>query len=193
MEIQPKRKNRLKLEIVLADLKSGLSAKQIAERYGVPYSSVRNFCSKHGISLKGLSHYKNLRADIFALKQSLILNEITRQTVGEASLRDKMMAFNILYNAERLARGLSTENVNLAALTNSVVKIDEEIKTLEQKIYEKYSQEIKYLNEEEKKILNFNDPPKEEIPAEDQNFIIQTIEKFNAEEEQEKRIVKDED
>jgi len=126
----PKGKGVLKLQLIIAELKSGKTTKQIADHYGVTPRAVSDMCNRHGFKLRDLQAYKEHKADLLAFKQSQILDAMGKDKIKEASLRDQATTFNILNNAEKLERGQATSNVNINALTADISAVDAEIDKL---------------------------------------------------------------
>ena len=102
---------KTKAVIALAKRKPELSQRELAKETG--YS--RNFVAK---ALANVSDYKEeielfrkQRGDILDDKQRLILAAIDSKKVGEAKLRDLAVSLGVLFDKNRLERGLSTNNI----------------------------------------------------------------------------------
>lgn len=102
---------------VMAHLQAGLTPEQIAKVYSVSESGVRDFLSRNHISLMALKNWKRNNADLLALKQAQIVEAMTDEKIGGASLRDQAGALASLNNVERLARGQSTQNIDILEVT----------------------------------------------------------------------------
>jgi len=91
----------------------GLSHEQIGKVVGCTASNVTKRLQVAGIA--SLRHFKANRGDIFAATQGRILNSITDKDIKSASLLQRLTAIGILYDKERIERGLSTENISIHA------------------------------------------------------------------------------
>lgn len=130
---KPRGKN-INVAMVVSELKSGKTEKQIAAENGYATVSLRRALYKAGIHYRDLKHWQNVKADIMAMKQSMILESITDTDVKKASIRDRLTGFNILHHAERLERGQATENVNVATINRDLEVLDAEERRLKQQL-----------------------------------------------------------
>jgi hypothetical protein len=64
--------------------------------------------------------YVQQRANILAAKQINILESVDDKRLADATLNNLAFAFTQLYNAERLERGLSTENIDIRSQVLSI-------------------------------------------------------------------------
>ncbi len=64
--------------------------------------------------------------------QRKIIKSITASDIKEAKLKDRVVAFGVLYDKERLERGLSTENIAYdgRTITAELTAITKEIEQL---------------------------------------------------------------
>lgn len=131
---KPGRAPKIPIALLIAEFKSGKTAVQIANQYGVTPETVWGMCRKHGFSVKSLQAYKAQKADLLAFRQSQLLEAMSPEKIMGASLRDQATTFNILHNAERLERGQSTNNLSWAGLTDELGDVDAQIVLLEAKI-----------------------------------------------------------
>ena len=92
----------------------GLSITDTAKLLNSSKSNISTRLSKAGYKPNYLKLYKNHRADILSSYQQIILNSITPEDLKKAGLSQKMMAYGVLYDKERLERGQSTENIAYA-------------------------------------------------------------------------------
>ena len=93
-------------------LKKGLSYTQIGKLLGIHHSAVCRLIQRHGLNPVEDECYKKNRADILVSKQRLLLNNVTVAAVKKMPVRDNIVSFGILYDKERLERGLSvTEGI----------------------------------------------------------------------------------
>jgi transposase len=105
-----------------------MNNKEIAKITGRDTSSVYRALKNYGIDTKKVNTYKKLKADILAGTQGRIIEAISDEDLTKAGLRDKAIAFGVLYDKERLERGQSTQNISLA---NVVERMDKKFRTQE--------------------------------------------------------------
>lgn len=100
-----------KIDIVdIVDLKKrGLSPGAAAKVLGCSKYNVQKRYKKIETEVAELGNFKELRADILAIKQKRIINAIDKNCIQKASLRDKVISFGVLYDKERLERGKGLE------------------------------------------------------------------------------------
>lgn len=143
LETKPKitKRTKIPMPLLIAELKAGKTARQIAEQYGVTPETVWGMCRRQGFSVKTLETYKAQKADLLAFRQNQILEAMTPEKILGASLRDQATTFNILHNAERLERGQSTNNLSFGAITGELGEVEAQIAVLEAKLKVKTAKE----------------------------------------------------
>ena len=100
------------IETIIELRKKSLSTRQIAKILGCDHSNIVRRLNAYKAELQGIEPFKRNRADIFAVVQSKIINNITEKDIQKASLLQKTTAISQLYDKERLERGLSvTEGI----------------------------------------------------------------------------------
>ena len=129
-----KRPTKIPLALVIAELKSGKTVKQIATTYDVTPETVWGMMRRQGFSIRSLQAYQATKADLLAFRQSQVLEAMDHEKITQASLRDQATTFNILHNAERLERGQSTNNINVASLNMELAEVERQIEELESKM-----------------------------------------------------------
>ena len=135
---QPNIPNNLHKGIPLYDIidcinNKGLSITDTAKLLNTTKSNVSVRLSKAGFKPNYLQLYKDHRADILSSYQQLILNSITPEDLKKAGLSQKMMAFGVLYDKERLERGQSTENIAYADMAKAQAIVQDKIKSFQEK------------------------------------------------------------
>ena len=80
---------------------------------------------RHGIDSEALTEYKEHRADLLAGIQRTILGHMDEDRLKKASAKDLTVAYGILYDKERLERGLSTQNTAVL-MASAVMAADEQ-------------------------------------------------------------------
>lgn len=108
---------------VLANINAGLTCQEIAKLYGVGEAAVRSFCSRNGLSLRDIKNWRRTRADLLSVKQSQMLEAMTPEKMERASVRDLAGAMVGLHGIERLERGQSTSNIDLAETLGSIADL----------------------------------------------------------------------
>jgi len=112
-----------------------LSLPQIAKIQGVSKQAVHKrlqaFLPNDSTEL-----FKNNRADILAAAQLKIITQIDKPRLKKAGLRDLVVSAGILYDKERLERGLSSHNVSYNVITEQLQKIDDEEADLRRQLIE---------------------------------------------------------
>jgi hypothetical protein len=112
-----------KTEIVrLAKINPNLSQEQIGQIVDCDQAYVCRVLKRYGVTQDKTDEFKQLRADVLTGVQSKIIESIADDDLSKVSLRDKVVSFGILYDKERLERGLSTQNVELAEIVQIVDK-----------------------------------------------------------------------
>jgi len=95
----------------------------IAKMVGVSPQAVHQAMSRYIKDIDALKDYKDNRADILADKQGMLLSSITPAEVKKMQPRDRVVAYGILYDKERLERGQSTQNVaSLHSIADRAIK-----------------------------------------------------------------------
>ena len=102
---------RLKDIISLAKREPSMSRREIAKELKVSRNTVNKALGKISIFKEEIELFRKQRGDILDDKQRLILAAIDSKKVGEAKLRDLAVA-GILFDKNRLERGLSTNNIS---------------------------------------------------------------------------------
>ena len=116
-------------------LNHNLSYNRIAKIQGVTAQAVHQRL-KQFLPTQETEIYKNNRADILATAQLKILTQIDQPKLKKAGLRDLVVSAGILYDKERLERGLSSQNVSYNVITEQLKKIDEEEADLRRQLIE---------------------------------------------------------
>ena len=102
---------RLKDIISLAKREPSMSRREIAKELKVSRNTVDKALGKVSDFKEEVELFRKQRGDILDDKQRLILAAIDSKKVGEAKLRDLAVAAGILFDKNRLERGLSTNNI----------------------------------------------------------------------------------
>jgi hypothetical protein len=120
-------------EIIDCIENKNLSITQTAKLLNSSKSNISTRLSSVGYKPDYLTKFKNNRADILASYQEIILNSLTPKDVNSASMSQKVTAYAILYDKERLERGQSTENIAYADITKAQEIIDTKMEAFESK------------------------------------------------------------
>lgn len=114
-------------------INNGLSYNRIAAIQGVTPPAVLNKI-KHLLPAAETDIYKTQRADIFSHAQLRILSSITASDLKKAPLQAKVVSAGILYDKERLERGLSTERIDHVVLSAKLSDLQAEEERLDRLI-----------------------------------------------------------
>lgn len=122
----------------------GLSNEIIAKHFGVdiatikdalaPFKSFFDFCSKYPDLVGVVNTYENHKTTVFSLIELRLLAEImNEEKIQKASINNLGYAFQQIFNANRLVKGLSTENIDVQSLTLELEELKEQEKILREK------------------------------------------------------------
>ena len=112
----------------------GLTQAQTAIKLGCGRSNITEHLQRHNITPGYLKNYKKYRADILALTQHKLLSAINTDDLTKASLSQKVVAYGVLYDKERLERGQSTENIAYADMVKVNDQIDKDLASMRKKL-----------------------------------------------------------
>ena len=134
----PSPPNNLHKGIPLYDIIECIEAKQLtitdtAKLLNSSKSNISTRLKDAGYKPKYLETYKSHRADILSSYQQIILNSLTPDDLQKASLSQKMMAFGILFDKERLERSQSTEIVEYRDVVRAQELIEKRLRDFEEK------------------------------------------------------------
>lgn len=99
----------------------GLSHSEIAKIQGCDHSNITRVLQRYGVT-DNYKDYKQHRADILAGLQHRLLSSITDNDIQKTPAIQRIMAAGILYDKERLERGLSNSNVSIITSTIQDIK-----------------------------------------------------------------------
>jgi hypothetical protein len=126
------------IEKILELKGKNLSSSQIAKLLNCHSSAIRARLTDHCYMAENLESFKNHRPDLLAMHQSQILSNVATAKVKPPrtvrDLKDAVTAFGILYDKERLERGMSTDIVDHNVLVNHVFQVDLEIRRIEDEL-----------------------------------------------------------
>jgi DNA-binding CsgD family transcriptional regulator len=86
-----------------------LNQSQIAKIADVDHSTVSVTLARYGVDTGQVETFKRHRADVLAGLQAKILASITSEDVKKSPFASRIMAVGILYDKERIERGLSDQ------------------------------------------------------------------------------------
>lgn len=92
-----------------------ISSRQIGKILNRSHTSINRRLEPYKEELEGLQEFKSNRGDMLAMVQSKLLNSVSVDDIKDASLLQKLSAFGILYDKERLETGQSTTNTSVLA------------------------------------------------------------------------------
>ena len=103
-------------EAMLALRKKGLSYKAIAQMLQCSYPTVAKRLKDIQPKVDYAKSFREARADLLAIKQNEILTSMTVEDIAEETVKNRAVAFGILYDKERLETGKSTQNISYAEI-----------------------------------------------------------------------------
>lgn len=106
-----------------------LSQSEIAKLTDVERSTVSKVLLNYGIVQKTVEEYKKNRADILSGLQERIIKSITDDEIKKMPVGQRVMAYGIIYDKERLER-------------NQATSITDEVDSIVQRIERRYSKVI---------------------------------------------------
>jgi predicted DNA-binding protein YlxM (UPF0122 family) len=98
-------------KIVSLALHTNAPPQEIADIVNTSRQHVHQTLERYGIDTKDLETYKDRRAEVLAGLQDKILKTVDDASIKDASVLQKVTAFGILYDKERLERGQTTQNI----------------------------------------------------------------------------------
>lgn len=87
-----------------------LTTRQLGKLTDADHSSIVKCFQRYGIKREHMEGYKTNRADLLSGIQDKMLSSITDDDINSATLLQRVTAAAVLYDKERLERGLSTSN-----------------------------------------------------------------------------------
>jgi hypothetical protein len=113
---------KLDLGVAVAYREKGLSYAAIGKLMGCAKQSVFELLNRHGVDLGEVESFRKNRGSILAAKQKMLLDRLTDDDIKKMAARDRVLAFGILFDKERLESGKST--ANLSGLIQIAQKVD---------------------------------------------------------------------
>lgn len=90
-------------------IKAGATYRDVATMQGVTPQAIHK-AIKPLLPSQATTNYKDKRADILAEMQRKILTTVDSKLIKQSSLMQRLSSFGILYDKERIERGLSDNN-----------------------------------------------------------------------------------
>ena len=112
----------------------GLTYQEIATIVGRTKQTVHERLQDHIHEIDNLKSFKENKADVLAVQQARILNNLTTEDIKKSSGYQKVGMFSVLHNQERLERGESTSNIAYADLTGKLDEMQAKRKALEKEL-----------------------------------------------------------
>ena len=106
--------------------KKNLSYNEIAELVGRTKQTVHKRLQPYVEDINNLQSFKDHRADILAVHQARLLNSLTPDAIKECSPYQRVGMFGILYDKERIERGMSTQNIAYADYSAKLSDLEKE-------------------------------------------------------------------
>ena len=107
----------------------GLTYEEAGKALGISKQAVWEFCKNHEIPSKStLARFKMQRADYLAQKQMQLINSLTPEDIKtKASPYQKVGMFGILFDKERLERGLANQHIAYKDISSNLDELEKEI------------------------------------------------------------------
>lgn len=101
----------------LFDLRrQNLTYQAIGDLYGVCKQTVYQRFDEAGLVDRSYQHFVANRADIFAWLQSRLLFSLSDDDIKKMTPDRRVWCMGVLYDKERLERGMSTENLSISSI-----------------------------------------------------------------------------
>ena len=111
----------------LIELRSkNLSYDQIAAIVGRAKPTVFERLNPYIKEIDELKSFKDNRGDVLAVHQARLLNSLTPDAIKECSPYQRVGMFGILYDKERIERGMSTQNIAYADYSAKLSDLEKE-------------------------------------------------------------------
>jgi predicted transcriptional regulator len=89
---------------------------EIATIVGCDRSNVSKRLAEYAPKLQRIDNHKKYRADILTDLQMKVLDNFTPDKINECTVPQSAVVYGILYDKERIERGLSTSNLSIAGV-----------------------------------------------------------------------------
>jgi hypothetical protein len=112
------------IEVILALRKRNLSHRQIGQILKCSKRNVQHRLNSIITEADLIPEFKKHRADILSMHQKRILNSISKKAIEKSSLKDKTIAFGVLFDKEKIETGkmpgdkVSIRIINFAGAAN---------------------------------------------------------------------------
>jgi transposase len=104
----------------------GYTYDDIAVKLGCGKSTVSECLNRYFPEGRGLSVYRNHKADYLQSKQAQLLHALDESKISAMSGRDLVVATGVLYDKERLERGLSSANISVQDISSDLNELEAE-------------------------------------------------------------------
>ena len=107
------RKEVIPIEQIINLAEKGNTFADIGKILGCSKQAISERLKKFNYTPARLKAWKKSKADVLALLQSNIVQSIDEDAIKKANLQQKMWAFGVAFDKERLERGQSTANISM--------------------------------------------------------------------------------
>ena len=128
---RPKLSETIPIGKIIELRNKGLSHNEISKIIGCSKANVTERLQPYVNDIDNLKSFKENKADILAIQQSRLLNNLSMEDIKKSSGYQKVGMFSVLHNQERLERGESTSNIAYADLTKNMTELQAKRKALE--------------------------------------------------------------
>ena len=112
------------IEIIIQYMSRGLNIVEVAKLCGCSKQNVQQRLKAVAFDKTDFENFKKSRGDVFAFIQSKLLNSIDSEEIKKMPVYQRVVSVGILYDKERLERGLATERIDTFAVTDIVTAIN---------------------------------------------------------------------
>lgn len=106
---------------ILEYREQGLTLEEIGKLVGCSKQTVWERLEPYKASIEGLDAYKSRKSDVLQLKQSMLLDALTPDSIKEMSGYQLVGSYGILYDKGNLEQGKATSHVSIAEAATLLV------------------------------------------------------------------------
>ena len=133
-DLTPTKRNPIPINRLIELRNKGLTYQEIADIVGRAKPTVFERLQDHIHEIDNLKSFKENKADVLAVHQARLLNNLTMEDIKKSSGYQTVGMFSVLHNQERLERGESTSNIAYADLTGKLDEMQAKRKALEKEL-----------------------------------------------------------
>lgn len=112
----------------------GLSHMEISKIVGCGISNVKQRLEYWDLQQPDLRFYKENKAEILARVQRMIISSITEADLQRMALRDRIVAFGVLFDKERIVRGEDILKIDIRVVHSSLEELQRKKEEIRQRL-----------------------------------------------------------